>query len=82
MRQGGGDGATTADPTGHREYARRWRQREQQRTDLLDHVLRMLAARFPEAFFAAVLDAEDSLGMQPGTALELFSRQQRDFSQG
>ncbi len=63
-----------ANPTAHRIYARRWREREQQRTDLLDHVLRILAARFPTPFHEAVMDAEDSLGLEPGTALDLFSR--------
>lgn len=68
-----------ADPSAHRRYAARWRERERQRGELLEHVLRMVAARFPTAFHEAVLDAEDSLGLDPGTALDLFSRKQRDF---
>lgn len=69
-----------ANPSAHRIYAARWREREQQRADLLEHVLRVLAARFPTAFHDAVLDAEDSLQLPPGTALDLFTRKQRDFS--
>lgn len=69
-----------ADPSAHRLYAARWRERDQQRADLLDHVLRILAARFPTPFFEAVQDAEDSLGFEPGTALDLFTRKRRDFS--
>lgn len=69
-----------ADPAAHRQATQRWREREQQRADLLEHVLRMLAARDPEGFFAAVVDAEDTLGMEPGAALELFSRRANHVS--
>lgn len=68
-----------ANPSAHRRYAARWREREQQRSALLDHVLRMLAARYPSAFHEAVMDAEDTLGLEPGAALDLFTRKQREF---
>lgn len=63
-----------ADPEAHREATRRWRAREELRAAVLEHVLRILAARDPREFFEAVMDAEDALGLEAGEALELFSQ--------
>ncbi len=65
-------------PDRHRAASRRWRERERLRGELLELVLRWWAARDAEGFHAAVMDAEDSLGLEPGTALDLFTRKARN----
>lgn len=64
-----------ADREAHRQASRRWRERERTRHELLTMTLRFLAGWYPDRFAEAVRSAEDALGVEPGTALDLFARQ-------
>lgn len=62
-------------PDRHSDATRRWRERERERTRLLELVLRTMAAWNPERFAEAVRDVEDAERLGAGAIEALFVRQ-------